>query len=209
MTYSIVAYDPSRRLVGVAVASGSVAVGSRVPWARAGVGGVATQAYTNPSLGPLILNLLSQGLSAREALFRAIREDPDPESRQVAAIDTRLGKAYYNGKNIPFYSGGYIGRYSVCIANLVADPDIPETMCRVFDENLGTHGLPRSLLIALQHGSSLGGDRRGDKTAALLVVGQTEYGILYDKIIDLRIDYDWGREPVENLKKLYDLWRSG
>ena len=195
--------------MGVAVASGSIAVGSRVPWACAGVGAAATQAYTNPSLGPLILNLLSQGLGAREALFRAVRKDPDPESRQVAVVDTRLGKAYHNGKNIPFYSGGYIGRYSVCIANLVAEPDIPETMCRVFDENLGTHGLPFSLLLALQHGSSLGGDRRGDRTAALLVVGQTEYGVLYDRIIDLRIDYDWDEEPVEKLKKLYYLWRSG
>ncbi len=209
MTYSIVAYDPVRKLFGVAVASGSIAVGSRVPWAKAGVGAVATQAYTNPSLGPKILDLLLHGFGAREALLRALDTDPDPSSRQVAVIDSRLEKAFHNGKNIPMYYGGYSGRYSVCIANLVADPNIPETMCSVFDENLEIHGLPVSLIIALKHGSRLGGDRRGDRTAALLVVGLTEYGEFYDKIIDLRIDYDWDEEPVDKLEKLYMLWKTG
>ncbi|OYT50789.1 MAG: hypothetical protein B6U76_12110 [Desulfurococcales archaeon ex4484_217_2] len=72
MTYSIVALDKRRKLLGVAVISGSLAVGSRVPWAKAGIGAVATQAHTNPALGPLILEYLSQGLKAREALEKAL-----------------------------------------------------------------------------------------------------------------------------------------
>ncbi len=209
MTYSIVAVDPYKKLFGVAVASGSTAVGSRVPWARTNTGSVATQAYTNPSLGPLILSLLSEGASAGEALRKALLRDPDPYSRQVAVIDRNLAKAYHNGRRIPAYSGGFEGRFSVCIANLVSDPGIPEAMCRVFDENLIVHGMAYSLLRALEAGGRLGGDRRGDKSAAILVVGDTEYGVLYDRLVDLRVDYDWDGEPVEKLRKLFDLWRGG
>ncbi len=202
-TYSIVAYSPDEKLLGVGVASGSIAVGNRVPWAKYPYGAIATQAYTNPSLGPLIIDLLKRGYSAVQALEEALKQDPSPSKRQVAVIDTRLGKAVYNGTDIPEYSGSYSGEYSVCIANLVVTPDLPRIMCNVFEEKLVEKGLVEAILTALSRAEEIGGDRRGDRSAALLVVGETQYGELYDKIIDLRIDHDPEQKPVEKLVKVY------
>ncbi len=203
MTYSIVALDPGKRFVGVATVSGSVAVGSRVPWARYGVGAVATQAYTNPALGPRILELLEQGLNAEEALRKAIEEDPEPELRQVAVIGFDGSKAVFNGSSIPAEYGSYVGEYCVCIANLVKSPRIAEAMCRRFDEVVHVVEFHEALLRALEEGAKLGGDLRGDRSAAMLVCGSTVYGKLYDKVIDARVDYS--TNPIKELRKVIEM----
>ena len=207
MTYSIVGLDPVSGLVGAATTSGSIAVGSRVPWARYLVGGVATQAYTNPSLGPLILGYLEDSLGAEEALRRALESDPGPEYRQVAVIDYNLGKAVHNGSRVPASNGWNVGDHSICIANLVVSTEIPIAMCRVFEEKLAGKGLAWALIEALKIAEEMGGDRRGDHSAAILVAGKTHYGKLYDKIIDLRIDYA-EEKPVEKLAKLFEIYVS-
>lgn len=207
LTYSIVGLDPVSGFIGVGTASGSIAVGSRVPWAKYLVGGVATQAYTNPSLGPLILGYLEKGLGAAEALRRALESDPEPEYRQVAVIDYNYGKAVHNGSRIPASSGWSTGDYSVCNANLVVSTEIPIAMCRVFEEKLAGKGLAWALIEALKIAENMGGDKRGDHSAAILVAGKTPYGKLYDKIIDLRIDYAEER-PVEKLAKLLEIYVS-
>lgn len=204
MTYSIVAYSKSEGLLGVGVVSGSIAVGSRVPWARYPYGAVATQAYTNPALGPLILKYLANGLDPKKALEKALSEDPEPSMRQVAVIDSKLNKAVHNGMNIPQPSGSFESKHAVCIANLVVDPDLAFELCRAFEDEFRRKGLVESILLALMHAEDLGGDARGDKSAAILVVGSTRYGELYDRVLDLRVDYDPWRKPAY---KLYDLYR--
>ncbi len=200
MTYSIVALDPNKKFVGVATASGSIAVGSRVPWARYGVGAVATQAYTNPALGVLILELIEKGLDAQKALEKAISRDPNPELRQVAVIDFNFVKAVHNGTLIPSENSFYIGRYCVCIANLVSTPRIAEEMCRFFDEHIQSMEFYEALLRALEIGHELGGDRRGDKSASILVCSELGYGRYYDRFLDIRVDYS--ENPVKDLRKI-------
>ncbi|ADI31834.1 protein of unknown function DUF1028 [Staphylothermus hellenicus DSM 12710] len=199
----MIGFDPKNNILGVGVVSGSIAVGSRVPWAKCLVGGVATQAYTNPSLGPIILDLLEKGYSVEDALMKALMNDPRREYRQVAVLSWNSSYSFYNGKNIPEKHSGYGTGNCVSIANLVVSENIPYEMCTTFIDNLD-QGVPIALLHALEKGHSIGGDRRGDRSAAILVVGKTDYGKLYDRIVDLRIDYS--HNPVEDLAKLYMLY---
>ena len=201
MTYSIIALDPHRRMLGVATASGSIAVGSRVPWAMHSVGAVATQAYTNPALGPLILSYLKRGFNAKEALQRALSEDLEPSMRQVAVITADGDKVVHNGSNIPNEKGYYIGDRCVSIANLVVSKRIPTEMCLVFEEIYRERGFIEALITALEKAHELGGDLRGDHSASIIVVGETIYGEYYDKIIDIRVDYSLN--PISDLRKIY------
>lgn len=200
MTYSIIGFDRENNLLGIAVSSGSIAVGSRVPWARFLVGGVATQAYTNPSLGPIILELLSRNYSPQEALDKALSMDPEREYRQVAVLKWGGGSAYYSGSRVPEKYSGYSRGDCVAIANLVVSHDIPKILCTTFINSLGM-GLAEALLEALREAHVVGGDKRGDLSAALVVVGKTEYTPYYDRIIDLRVDYS--RDPVRELIEIY------
>ncbi len=207
MTYSIVCRDPVRGYLCVGTASGSIAVGSRVPWARSGVGAVATQAYTNPSLGPLILGFIEEGMSARDALAKALSTDQDPSMRQVAVIDHEGFRSVYSGENIPREHGEAIVEDAACIGNLLADPIIPEAMCRAFAMEESSPPYWR-VLNGLMAAEKLGGDARGDRSAAILVVGPTQYGRLYDRILDVRVDYDPNRRPVERLGKILDMMKD-
>ena len=68
MTFSVAARCPKTGMLGVAITTSSIAVASRCPWARAGVGAVSTQNITDPSLGRKGLDLLQSGLAAPEAM---------------------------------------------------------------------------------------------------------------------------------------------
>lgn len=207
MTYSFVAYDPVLGQAGIATASGSIAVGARVPWARHGVGAVATQAYTNPALGPLILHYLERAYTAEEALRRALEHDPSPAHRQVAVVDYRGDVAVHDGEWSPAWHGYKIhpDEPVVCIANLVKGIALCEKGLRAYMSAKG--GLADRLLAALEAAHRAGGDRRGDRSAALLVVGQTEHTPYYDHVVDLRVDYS--SDPIAELKKLYMLYLEG
>jgi len=158
LTYSILALDPTTGQAGIAVASGSIAVGSRVPWAQHGVGVVATQAYTNPSLGPLILKYISEGMEATLALRRALSIDPSPAHRQVAVIDYRGDIAVHDGEWVPTWHGYIIHsrEVAVCIANLVVGPEVCQEAMRAFEHEAGS--LAYRLLKALKAGHDAGGD---------------------------------------------------
>ncbi len=204
LTYTILALAPKAAFLGIATASGSIAVGSRVPWAKYPVACVATQAYTNPSLGPKIIRLINEGCNASEALRRALSDDPEPNLRQVAVMTINGDKAVHNGRDIPREMGYYVGSNSVCIANLVVNSKLAQEMCKVFEDNyerindLGE--FVKFLLEALEYAHSIGGDKRGDRSSALLIVGNTSYGDLYDRIVDLRVDLS--NEPIRDLKQL-------
>ncbi len=204
MTYSIIGIDKENNVLGIAVVSGSIAVGSRVPWAKYLVGGVATQAYTNPALGPVILGYLEKGFSPQEALEKALASDPRRNLRQVAVLNWEGKSAFYSGDKVPDEYAGCSLKNCVCIANLVVSKEIPKVMCETFESSLSM-GLGEALLEAIREAHMMGGDKRGDLSAALLIVGRTEYVPHYDKIIDLRIDYS--PDPVKELIKVYRLMR--
>lgn len=203
-TFSIVALDPTNGDLGVAVASKFLAVGAAVPWAKAGVGAVATQAWANLAYGPDGLDLLAQGLSAEETLARLLREDGMREHRQVGVVDAQGRAAAHTGRECFPWAGHVVGEGFACQGNILAGPEVVQEMARAFQTAEGE--LAERLLAALLAGDAAGGDRRGRQSAALLVVREGgSYGGTLDRYIDLRVD-DHPR-PVQELARLLALHR--
>lgn len=204
-TFSIVGFDPSTGDLGIAVASKFLAVGAVVPWARAGAGAIATQAFANTSFGPRGLALLHAGLSAEEVLLRLIREDSGAEERQVGIVDTSGRAAAYTGPRTQPWSGHYVGEGFSVQGNLLVGPEVLAAMAEAFQREEGS--LAYRLLQALSAGQKAGGDRRGQQSSALLVVREGRgYAGWNDRYIDLRVDDH--PSPVEELCRLYRLHRE-
>ncbi|WP_038058548.1 DUF1028 domain-containing protein [Thermus amyloliquefaciens] len=204
-TYSLVAQDPKTGDLGVAVASKFLAVGSVVPFARAGVGAIATQSYANPRFGFQGLALLEQGASPEGVLEALRRTDPGLERRQFGLVSGRGEALTFTGGECHPWAGGRAGKGFAAQGNLLPGPQVVEAMVETFLREEGTP-FPERLLLALKAGEEAGGDKRGKQSAALLVVGEGKgYGGLWDRYIDLRADDH--PEPVEELFRLLSLHR--
>jgi uncharacterized Ntn-hydrolase superfamily protein len=168
MTYSIVARDSETGELGVAVQSHWFSVGPVVPWARPGVGAVATQANAEVAYGPRALDLLERGMSARGALKRLLAEDPLAASRQVAIVDARGEVAAHTGDACMAFAGDVQGDAVSCQANIMANAEVWPAMLRAYTGAAGR--LSARLIAALDAGEAAGGDLRGRQSAAILVV---------------------------------------
>ena len=201
-TFSIVAHDPARQEWGVATQSKFLAVGAVVPWARAEVGAVATQSFANTSFGPHGLELLATGLSAPEALQRLIEEDGGREHRQVGIVDARGGSATFTGSACMAWAGGVTGPGFACQGNILVDERTVHAMAEAYVKATGE--LADRLVKALAAAQRAGGDRRGQQSAALLVVRpRGGYAGFNDRYLDLRVD-DSPR-PIARLSHLVEL----
>lgn len=187
MTFSIVAWDPASGDLGVAVASKFIAVGAVVPWARAGIGAVATQAWANVDLAPAGLEMMGAGVPASDALARALAEDEGREERQVGFVDARGGAATFTGSGCMTWAGGRTGEHVAVQGNILTGPEVVEVMMATFEAAGGD--LCDRLLSALLAGDAAGGDRRGRQSASLLVVRERGgYDERDDRYVDLRVD---------------------
>ncbi|MDI7278210.1 MAG: DUF1028 domain-containing protein, partial [Anaerolineae bacterium] len=201
-TFSIVAHDPREESWGVAVASKFLAVGAVVPYARAGVGAVATQALANLSYGERGLALMAQGLSASEALARLTAEDELGEHRQAGLVDAKGRAATFTGASCMSWAGGLVGEGFAVQGNILAGEQVVAAMAEGFVRAQGE--LADRLHAALLAGDRAGGDRRGRQSAALLVVRQGgSYGGFTDRYLDLRVDDH--PDPVPELGHLLEL----
>ncbi|MFL5925515.1 MAG: DUF1028 domain-containing protein [Gaiellaceae bacterium] len=202
-TYSIVACDLEAGQWGVATQSKFLAVGSIVPWAVPGVGAVATQALANPRYGPDGLALLAEGLSAEEVVARLTEADEGRAERQLGVVDGRGGSATYTGAACLEWAGGLSGTGFAAQGNILVGEDTVAALAKTF---AATHGRPLAerLLECLAAAQAAGGDKRGQQSAALLVVEKDGgYGGLTDTLVDLRTDDH--EQPVAELARLYDL----
>jgi len=203
VTFSIVAADPGAGDWGVAVASRFPCVGAVVPWARAGVGAVATQSWANTSLGPAGLSLMGEGVPAEEALRRLLDQDEGREDRQVGFVDAAGRAASFTGSKCMAWAGGATGPGFAAQGNILVGEQVVADLVRVFAETEGD--LCDRLLAALVAGDAAGGDRRGRQSAALLVVRERGgYEGRNDRYIDLRVD-DHPEAPQE-LTRLFEVW---
>ena len=201
-TFSIAAFDPETDSLGVAVQSKFLAVGSVVPWARAGVGAVATQAMANYNYGPHGLDLMAEGKTAEETVEALTGADEGRDHRQLGVVDARGRAATYTGSECFDWAGGVTGEHYAAQGNILVGRETVDAMAKTYE---GTEGdLAARLLAALDAGQEAGGDSRGEQSAALLVVREGGgYGGDNDRVIDLRVDDH--PDPIKELIRIRDL----
>ena len=205
MTFSIVAADPDAGDWGVAVASKFPCVGAVVPWARAGVGAVATQSWANTSFGPDGLALMGEGVAAGSAVEQLLDADEGREDRQVGVVDAAGRAATFTGGKCMEWAGGLTGSGFAAQGNILVGERVVAEVARAFRATGGD--LSDRLLAALLAGDAAGGDRRGRQSAGLLVVREGGgYEGRNDRYIDLRVD-DHPDAPTE-LARLFEVWDS-
>jgi uncharacterized Ntn-hydrolase superfamily protein len=198
-TFSIVAYDPDQKEWGVGVASRVLAVGAVVPYAKAGVGAVATQSFTNKTYGPNGLKLLADGKTPEDVIKVLTSEDKLADLRQVGLIDAKGNVAHFTGKKCNPYAGAKSGKNYCCQGNLLAGEAVINDMAKAFEETQGR--LAWRIMAALTAAEKAGGDKRGKQSAALLIVkDQAGYLGSDDRYVDLRVDDH--KEPVTELARL-------
>jgi uncharacterized Ntn-hydrolase superfamily protein len=204
-TYSIVARDSLTGDLGVAVQSHWFSVGSRVAWAEAGVGAVATQSFTEVSYGPLGLELMRAGKTAPQALSALLAADPQHEVRQVAMVDAKGNVAVHTGRNCIAAFGHRKGAQYSVQANLMERDTVWDAMARAYESTKGD--LAEKLLAALEAAQGEGGDIRGRQSAAILVVpGKTAGRPWAERTIELRVEDD--PEPVREIRRLVGVHRA-
>jgi uncharacterized Ntn-hydrolase superfamily protein len=199
-TYSIAACDLEAGQWGVATQSKFLGVGSVVPWAEPGVGAIATQAYANPRYGPEGLALLREGLSAQEVVERLTAADEGRDHRQVGVLDAQGRGASFTGEECMDWAGGRTGDCYAAQGNILVSAETVDAIAETFERAQGT--LAERLLGCLDAAQAAGGDRRGQQSAALLVVERDGgYAGLSHEVVDLRVDeHEW---PLEELRRIY------
>ena len=204
-TYSIVAYDEETGELGVAVQSHWFSVGSLVPWAKAGVGAVATQSFVKVEYGPEGLLRMENGQSAQEALNGLISEDSGESVRQVAMIDVHGDVAAHTGSKCIYAAGHLIGKNYSVQANLMDKESVWPAMAKAFE---GAEGdLAEKMMMALEAAEIEGGDIRGKQSAAMLIVSGDPTGVAWkDIVLDLRVDDH--AEPLNELRRLIRIHRA-
>lgn len=218
-TYSIVAYDSATGDLGIAVQSKFPNVGGIVPWAKAGVGAVATQSLGNTAYGDEGLQLMAMGATAPEAMRIVMRRDTRTAQRQVGMVDAHGNAASWTGDSCFDWAGGrtlgadgqittggkgtmIVGRGFAAQANIMVSDQTVKNLADAFVHATGS--LADRLMAALVAGQAGGGDKRGMESAALLVV-RAHGGYLgaNDRYIDIRV-YD-DTNPIRELQRLYRL----
>jgi len=224
-TFSIIAFDPATRELGVGVQSRAFGAGAAVPYAKAGVGAVATQAWANRQYGPKAIALLEQGLSPADVVKRITEEYDGRDNTQVAVIDMMGHSAVYTGrkviernfdpKDLTHY-GGYAGHvtgknFSVQ-GNTLASEEVVKAMAAAYENTKGA--IADRLMAALEAGQSKGGDTRGMQSAGLLVVRSLDPSnlagnrSLVERVVDLRVDDAITGNPFKELRRLLYLQKG-
>ena len=199
MTFSIVGMCRQTGMFGAAVTTSSIGVGSRCPFARAGVGAVLTQHRTDPRLGPRGLELLAAGQSARQVMVALAQDNPAIGWRQLAIIDTQGETAYYHGDRIRSVHAAAQGNAVCAIGNILRSEDVPQAMVEAFGQEPEAH-LAERLLRALEAGLEAGGELKQVKSAALVVVHEQPF-----PLVDLRVELD--PQPLAELRFLWELYQ--
>ncbi len=204
-TFSIVARDAATGDLGVAVQSKFLGVGAVVPFARADVGAIATQAFANTTYGPRGLGLLDNGASAADVVAQLVEADDGRKRRQLGIVDARGRAKAYTGATTNAWAGHKIGDGYCCQGNILAGEAVVTAMARAFEETEAK--FPERLVAALAAGQAAGGDRRGRQSAALLVVRRGGgYARWNDRYIDLHVEDH--PKPIEELGRVLALHRG-
>lgn len=199
MTFSISARCPRTGQFGIAVSSSSPAVAARCAHARAGVGAVATQNITDPTLGPKGLDLMASGLSAPEALARLKAEGAHIDYRQIALIDAEGRTAGFSGTKTLGTHHIAEGENVVAAGNLLSSPLVPQAMVDAFSAAQGPLG--DRLVAAMKAALAAGGEEGPVHSVGMLIVDTVAW-----PVADLRVDWH-ETDPIGALADLWELWK--
>lgn len=206
-TFSIAAIDTATGESGVAVTTRVPCVGNGVPWVRAGVGAVATQAWTRVEYGPELLDLMEEGVPAQEALRRRLDGDPRPERRQVGVIGLDRGHAQHTGEGTSAWAGHRAGPTYVVQGNLLVGPEVVDAVAGAFasSEGSGRH-LADRLIGALEAGQARGGDARKGRlqSAAVIVADPREDRSRRPDGVTANINVCEHPAPVAEVRRIYE-----
>jgi uncharacterized Ntn-hydrolase superfamily protein len=204
-TYSIAACDLEAGQWGVATQSKFLAVGSVVPWAEPGVGAVATQAYANPRYGRDGLALLREGSGAEEVVAKLTAADDGRAHRQLGVVDREGRGATFTGEECMDWAGGRTGPCYAAQGNILVSAETVDAIAETFERSSGP--LAERLLDCLDAAQAAGGDRRGQQSAALLVVERDAgYAGLSDEVVDIRVDDH--EDPLRELRRIFALHQA-
>ena len=194
MTWSIIARDDATGQFGIAVATRFFAVGARVPYIAAGIGGIATQALSNPYYGIDGVKLLREGRTPRDIIETLTAGDAGRESRQLHIMDADGRIASHTGSECVDWCGHLKGNGFSIAGNMLAGARVLDDTAKAYVAN---QKLPfaQRLIAAMRAGEAAGGDKRGKQSAALLIHGEEEWSLL-----DLRVDDH--TDPLAELERL-------
>jgi uncharacterized Ntn-hydrolase superfamily protein len=211
-TFSILGYDPATGEVGGAVQSRVFSVGNGVLWADAGVGVAATQAIVDVGYGPQALELLRKGLAPQAIVKQIWERDPDPlpdnwskQGRQFAVMNLKGEYAAFTGPKATEWAGHKSGKYATAQGNILAGPAVVDNMVAAFEKTSGH--LSQRLVTALEGGQAGGGDKRGQQSAAIVIV-KKNCGVWLHNDTVLRLQVDDNPEPIKELKRLVEMWNT-
>jgi uncharacterized Ntn-hydrolase superfamily protein len=211
-TFSILGFDQATGEVGGAVQSRVFSVGNGVLWAEAGVGVVATQAIVDVSYGPQALALLRTGVKPDAIIKRVWEKDPDPlperwskQGRQFAVMNTKGEYAAFTGPKATEWAGHKGGKFATAQGNILAGPEVVNNMIEAFEKTSGH--LSQRLVAALEGGQRGGGDKRGQQSAALVIV-KKGCGVWLNNDTILRLQVDDNPEPIAELRRIVDKWNE-
>lgn len=205
MTYSIVARDPETGAFGVAVQSHFFSVGAVVPWVEAGVGAVATQAFSELSYGPLGLERMRRGDTAGVALGALVAADAGEATRQVAMVDKTGRAAAHTGERCVAHAGHRTGTGWSVQANMMRNATVPDAMADAYLREPGA--LADRLLAALDAAEAEGGDIRGQQSAAIWVSSTAPDGRVSAGTV-LRLHVEDHERPLDELRRLVRVHRA-
>ena len=198
MTYSLIGRDPESGELGVGVQSQAFNTGAAVPWARPGVGAVATQSFTDKRYGWSGLQLLAEGVTPMDVLDRLRAEDELVEFRQVGVMGADGRSAQWTGGHCVPDAGAASGDTWIAQANMVASARVWESMGEAFESASGS--LAERLMCGLEAAERAGGDWRGRGGAAIVVVPGE--GKPWERVIDLRVEE--GDASLSELRRLLE-----
>jgi uncharacterized Ntn-hydrolase superfamily protein len=199
MTFSLVARCAETGMFGVAISSSSPAVAARCAFARAGTGAVASQNITDPTLGPLALDLMQAGATAAQAIARIRADSAFIDYRQVLVIDAAGGTAIHSGPNALGIWAEAQGRDVASGGNLLANSGVPQAIVAGFESSTGHLG--DRLIAAMRAGVAAGGEAGPVHSAGLRLVDKVSW-----PVADLRCD--WTDDcPIEALASLWDIYK--
>jgi uncharacterized Ntn-hydrolase superfamily protein len=200
-TFTIIGRCDRTGMLGVCLATSDIATGSRGPHVKARVGAVSTQAYTNPRLGKLAINLLEIGFSAPKVVEEIKASDLFIEYRQIGVIDRDGNSAVYTGKENPEWKGYIAKQNYIAMGNWLANENVIKEMADTF-ESSANENLEERLMLAIEAGRDAGGQISGEQNSAALIV--CDWDIL--PRVDLRVDWN-DIDGIAELRRLLEMYK--